>query len=70
MSRILSECVINMLNVVLYHATKLFLSESKFFFLGLKDPLYLRFYKSKRSVYHLIRTGKETFKNFTYFLKQ
>ena len=45
MSRILSECVINMPNVVLRDTLKSYFSQNtRIFFLGLKDPLYLRFY--------------------------
>ena len=40
----------------------------RIFFLCLKGLFYLRFYNFtfKRSVYHLIRTWKETFTNFIY----
>ena len=47
MSRILSECVMNMPNVVLYYTTLLkaiSLRMEEIFFLGFKDPFYLRFY--------------------------
>ena len=45
MSRVLSEYVIKMPNVVLRDTLKSCFSEcKKYFFLNLKDPLYLRFY--------------------------